>query len=63
MFWEQESWQLEFQERGFTPIDILEQLGKTGREALLEIFLINYNSETEDFRKNLYRFKKNSVLS
>jgi hypothetical protein len=58
MYWEQQSLELEFSDRGFAPLDICEQLKKDGREALLEILLLNYGKETEDFIKRVERFKK-----
>ena len=58
MFWEQEEWNLEFKENGFTPLGLIKQLDKSGREALLEILFINYRDESESFVKKLKKFQK-----
>lgn len=58
MYWEQQSFALRFKENGFTPLDLCNQLGKDGRECILEILLINYREETEEFIASLKKFEK-----
>lgn len=61
MFWEQKSWDLDLSEHGFTPIDLCEQLDITGREALLEILVLNYRKETKKFIADIERFEKKNL--
>jgi hypothetical protein len=53
LFWEQQDWKINVPENGTTPLDVLEQIGKEGRAAFLEILLINYGEEADAMRKSL----------
>ena len=57
LFWEQQSWSCEVDD-GTTPLDILQQIGKEGRAAFIEILAINYRDELEEQIKAIRNFEK-----
>jgi len=60
LFWEQEQWEVDIPESGTTPLEILEKIGKEGRNAFIEILLINYKEEVEEEQKLLNRPRRKS---
>lgn len=55
LWWEGRDWDVDISKDCITPLTILEQIGKEGRNAFIEILLINYKEEVEEEQKLLNR--------
>ena len=51
MWWESRHYTITSACAGLTPIDLLEQLGKEGRKALLSVLIINHQEEVAQMLK------------
>ena len=63
MIWEGRQYRIVSEPKGITPIDLCEQIGRSGRDILREILVIHYRNETREHIKSIEKKKSFKTLN